>query len=64
MKRYIVRWQEGGEEREREFATKKDAFKWFNWDCPAEEAWFEETTPDGGRTAPKKLRRQGAAAGR
>jgi len=59
MKRYLVRYRDGEEEREREFSTKMEAFRWFNWECPADVATMEEVEPDGRRGQPKTLRRKG-----
>ena len=38
MKRYLVKYNDGGREVERQFASKPEAFRWFNWECPADEA--------------------------
>jgi len=57
-KRYFLRYQEGGQEQVREFPSKAEAFKWFNWDCPAGVAVLEEVLPDGRRGVPKTLRRK------
>lgn len=56
--KYFVRWDDGGEERRREFSSKPEAFRWFNWECPANEAYLEELLPDGSRRPPKTLRRR------
>ncbi|HEY8418033.1 MAG TPA: hypothetical protein VIK93_08375 [Limnochordales bacterium] len=62
MKRYVVRYSDGEREQEREFPTKAEAFRWFNWECPADEAFLEEIGEDGRRGVPKTMRRRGAAA--
>ncbi|HLT59316.1 MAG TPA: hypothetical protein VKZ69_11175 [Limnochordales bacterium] len=60
MKRYIIRYHDGQEERERAFSSKVEAFRWFNRQCPAPSAALVEEEPDGTRTPPKALRRKGA----
>lgn len=58
MKKYIVRYNEGQQEQVREFASKVDAFRWFNWECPADEAFLQELSPSGDVSPPKTLRRR------
>lgn len=57
MKRYLVKYNDGGREVERQFASKPEAFRWFNWECPADEAVLQEEK-DGQRGPGKTLRRR------
>lgn len=58
MKRYVIKFKDGGREVEREFASKPEAFRWFNWECPANEASLMEVDEDGRRGPAKNLRRR------
>ncbi len=58
MKRYIVRYIVDGRQAERVFSSKPEAFRWFNWECPVNEAFLEEEDGDGRRTPGKTLRRR------
>lgn len=56
MTRYFVRYNDGEQELKREFSSKPEAFRWFNWECPVNEAYLEELLPSGERLPPKTLR--------
>ena len=58
MKRYFIRYTVDGRPAEREFASKAEAFRWFNRQCPANEAVLEEEDGGGRRTPGKTLRRK------
>ncbi|MBO8141340.1 MAG: hypothetical protein H0Z37_04050 [Firmicutes bacterium] len=58
MSRYRIRYRDGVQERVRGFDSKAEAFRWFNDECPAAEATFEETRADGTTGKPKILRRR------
>lgn len=58
MTKYFVRWEDEGGEQRRQFSTKPEAFRWFNWECPVNEARLEEVLPDGRQLPPKTLRRR------
>lgn len=58
MTKYFVRYTDDEGEHVREFATKPEAFRWFNWECPVNEAYLEELRPDGERPPAKTLRRR------
>lgn len=58
MKRYFIVYTVDGQQTEREFASKADAFRWFNWECPANEAHLQEEDAHGVRSPAKTLRRR------
>lgn len=60
MTRYFIVYTDDDGQVEREFASKAAAFRWFNWECPADVAHLQEETPDGRRGVPKTLRRRDA----
>lgn len=58
MKRYIIQYAADGETVERVFASKADAFRWFNRECPPGEAVFIEEEAGGQRSPAKTLRKK------
>lgn len=58
MSRFFVRYTDGEEEQRREFSSKAEAFRWFNWECPVNEALLEELLPTGEQLPAKTLRRR------
>ena len=58
MKRYVIAYTNDGRKEEKQFSSKAEAFKWFNWLCPAEEAQLYEEDDAGFRSPAKALRRR------
>lgn len=56
-RRVWIRYEHEGREETRSFESKAEAFRWFNWECPAGTAVMQEEEPDGGLSPPKGLRR-------
>lgn len=58
MKRYVIAYTAEGGLEEKTFLSKAEAFRWFNHQCPAEEAQLYDEDAGGVRGPAKLLRRR------
>lgn len=61
MKRYVITYTVDGEQQEQKFFSKAEAFRWFNRQCPVDEATLQDEDERGVRGPAKLLRRRNPA---